>query len=388
MKETGDSFSAPIKNGQRLNFYGHAVAPEIPVIRRKTDELIQTYQKYVPGSRAASSYLLSMSSECQELIKRLLLRPDQRERYNIEFFSGTSRAMEVALARAVGRPAKIILSPFEHPSVVDVARWFTFISGAEVHQVQFEPEDYFRPWQDQEEKLIEDVLRAATIDSRSNVLVLSEVSYATGVVIPTGRIFQRLQRQQRGSTLKLILDGAHAAGNSRNPHVLGECDSYVFSAHKWLLAPEPCGVFISQHESDVVPYDAWGKFLPATTVNVHMMAGLLSSLRLLEELKLERLWAHSRELRKRFINRMRCQFSIVGEDTGTESSLMLAVCPGPGKRWKYETGVLREYLQSNDVHVLVMSIDPHTPWVRVAFPCFIEFQHINILCSVLEEAIS
>jgi cysteine sulfinate desulfinase/cysteine desulfurase-like protein len=388
MKETGDNFSAPIKNGQTLNFYGHAVAPEIPAIRRDTDELVQTYQKYVPGSRAASNYLLSMSAECRELIKQLLLQPEQRERYNVEFFSGTSRAMEIALARAGGRPAKIILSPFEHPSVVDVSRWFASISGAEVHQVQFEPGDYFRHWQDQEDKLIEEVLRESSRDSRSSVLILSEVSYATGGVIPVLKAVQRLQRQPHGSTLKIILDGAHAAGNGQAPHVLDECDSYVFSAHKWLLAPEPCGVVLSQHEGKVVPYDAWNKALPATTANGNMMAGLLSSLRLIEELKLERLWAHSRELRKRFINCMRCKFSIVGEDTGMESSLMLAVCPRPGKRWKYEAVELREYLQRNDVHVLVMSIDPHTPWIRVAFPCFIEVRHVNILCSVLEEAVS
>jgi len=219
-------------------------------------------------------------------------------------------------------------------------------------------------------------------------LVLSEVSYATGGVIPVWKVVQRLRRQPQGSTLKIILDGAHAAGNGQAPHVLDECDSYVFSAHKWLLAPEPCGVVLSQHEGKAVPYDAWNKTLPATTANGNMMAGLLSSLRLIEELKLERLWAHSRELRKRFIHRMRCKFSIVGEDTGIESSLMLAVCPRPEKRWKYEAVELREYLQRNDVHVLVMSIDPHTPWIRVAFPCFIEVQHVNILCSVLEEAIS
>jgi selenocysteine lyase/cysteine desulfurase len=388
MKETGDDFSAPIKNGQTLKFYGHVVAPEIPIIRRNTYELIQTYQKYIPGSRAASNYLLSMSGECQQLIKQLLLKPDQRERYNIEFFSGTSRAMEIALARAGGRPAKIILSPFEHPSVVDVSRWLAFISGVEVHQVKFKPGDYFHHWQDQEDKLIEDVLREASRDARPSVLVLSEVSYATGSVIPVEGVVQRLQRQQHGLTLKIILDGAHAAGNGQAPHVLDECDSYVFSAHKWLLAPEPCGVVLSQHEHEVVPYDAWNRSLPATTANGHMMAGLLSSLRLIEDLKLERLWAHSRELRKRFINNMQCKFSVVGQDTGMESSLMLALCPRPGRRWKYEAAELREYFQRHDVHVLVMSIDPHTPWIRVAFPCFIEVQQINILCSVLEEAIS
>jgi cysteine sulfinate desulfinase/cysteine desulfurase-like protein len=388
MKEMSVNLSAPIKNGQSLNFYGHAVAPEIPIIRRDTDELIRTYQKYVPGSRAASNYLLSMSNECQELIKRLLLPHAQRERYNIEFFSGTSRAMEVALARAVAHPAKIILSPFEHPSVAAVSRWFAFISGAEVHQVQFEPEDYFRPWPNQEEKLIEDVLREANLDARHSVLVLSEVSYAMGGVIPVMSVLQRLPCHHQESKLKIILDGAHAAGNGQAPHVLDDCDSYVFSAHKWLLAPEPCGVILTQHESAVVPYDAWNKALPATTVNVQMIAGVLSSLRLLEELRLERLWAHSRELRERFVNLMQCKFSIIGEETGMKSSLMLAVCPLPGKRWKYEDAELREYLQRNDVHVLVMSIDPRTSWVRVAFPCFIEVQHVNILCSVLEEAIS
>src|SRR5262249_11731944 len=136
MTKPENNTGAPIKNGRLLNFYGYAIAPEIPAIKSCAEELIRTYQGYVPGSQAASSYLLEMADECRQLIKQLLLPPTQWEKYTIEFFAGTGRAMEVALARA-GKSERIILSPFEHPSVVDVAKWYASVSGVEVHQLHF-----------------------------------------------------------------------------------------------------------------------------------------------------------------------------------------------------------------------------------------------------------
>jgi hypothetical protein len=66
------------------------------------------------------------------------------------------------------------------------------------------------------------------------------------------------------------------------------------------------------------------------------------------------------------------------------TTLLLAVSPRAGKRWKFSAAELAAYLQNNSVHALVMNIDPEMPWIRVAFPCFIDFEHVDILCDVLE----
>jgi selenocysteine lyase/cysteine desulfurase len=348
---------------------------------------VQLYQDYVPGSARATGLLLELAEECRALIKELLLETGYREDCRIEFVGGTSRAVEVALART-GRPRKVIVSPFEHPSVMEVAKWFVSISGAELCQLQVTPQDHFRSWQEQEDILVAKIVEAIS-EVQTATLILSEVNYATGVVIPVEQVMERLYQFTDRSRLKIILDGAHAAGNSQNPRGVNQCASYVFSAHKWLLAPEPCGVIVSHNPSshELVPYDAWNTALPATTVNVHMLAGLVSSLRFLKKLTLERLWEHSKQLRRRFVHRIQGLFEVVGENSGMETTLLLAISPRREKRWKFSAAELSAYLQSNSVHALVMNIDPGVPWIRVAFPCFIDFEHVDVLCDVLETTI-
>jgi selenocysteine lyase/cysteine desulfurase len=319
----------------------------------------------------------------------MLLAPEVRDKYRIEFFSGTSRAVEVAIARA-GRPERVILSPFEHPSCLSVARWYGFIAGSEVCQIVFGPEDMFSSWRNQEDKLVKQILKHVSADEKTAVLILSQVCYSTGMVIPVENIIRRMRWSLGGSKLRIIIDGAHSAGNGQRLTISGECDSFVISAHKWLLAPEPCGIILSLdnvHKEELVPYDAWNTNLPSTTANAHMVAGLLSSLRLLNELGFECLWTYSLELRKLFTERMASKFTFIGENTGLRTSLMLALCPRPGKQWKYDFRELREYFKSRDVHVLVLSIDPSTPWVRITLRSFVEFQNLDVLCRALEEAI-
>jgi len=378
---------APVTNGDKLNFYGLAVAPEIRWIRNATNQLVNLYQEYVPGSARATGLLLELAEEARTLIKELLLDPAEAGGCRIEFVGGTSRAVEVALART-GQPRRIIISPFEHPSVIEVAKWFVSISGAELWQLHCAPQHFFRCWQEQEDDLISQIAEAVA-DTKTAALVLSEVNYATGAVIPVERIIDRIYQFTSPLALKIILDGAHAAGNNQNPRGIAKCASYVFSAHKWLLAPEPCGVIVSYNPppDQLVPYDAWNSTLPATTVNVHMLAGLVSSLRFLKKLGMEKLWEHSRRLRRRFVDRIQALFTVVGEDSGVDITLLLAICPSPGRRWKFSATELSAYLQSNSVHALVMNIDPQSPWLRVAFPCFIDFEHVDILCDVLEKTI-
>src|SRR5437764_7639862 len=150
---------APVANGDKLNFYGLAVAPEIRWIRESTNELVDLYQHYVPGSAKATALLLELAEEARALVRELLLESDVRENYRIEFVGGTSRAVEVALART-GRRQNVIISLVEHPSVMEVAKWFVSIAGAELCSLQFEPRDHFRCWQKQEDVLIGKILEA------------------------------------------------------------------------------------------------------------------------------------------------------------------------------------------------------------------------------------
>ena len=69
---------APVANGDKLNFYGLAVAPEIRWIRESTNELVDLYQHYVPGSAKATALLLELAEEARALVRELLLESDVR----------------------------------------------------------------------------------------------------------------------------------------------------------------------------------------------------------------------------------------------------------------------------------------------------------------------
>ena len=90
---------------------------------------------------------------------------------------------------------------------------------------------------------------------------------------------------------------------------------------------------------------------------------------------------------RRFVDRTQSLFAVVGEDSRMDTTLLLAICPRSGKQWKFSAADLSAYLQNNSVHALVMNIDSEMPWLRVAFPCFIDFAHVDILCDVLEKTI-
>jgi selenocysteine lyase/cysteine desulfurase len=388
MKIHENGLRAPIQNGHMLKFNGMAVAPELGSIKEHVDKILHAYQESIPGSEAASNFLLTLSSECRKLLRQMLFGATPQDGYSVEFYSGTSRAMEVAIAR-LRRPAQVILSPFEHPTAIEVSRWYTSVSGTRMHQIQFTPEEYSYGWREQEDSFIEGLRHALASATGHSVLILSEVCYATGMVIPVAQIIERIRQQCGASKLSIIIDGAHSMGNGHDPHILDECESYIFSAHKWLLAPEPCGIILSRRtgNDELIPYDAWSLTLPCTTANARTIAGLFASLRLLDKIGFESLWAHSRELQRRFLERMNSKLEFIGENTGMKTSLMMAIRPKEGKRWKFEIGELHSYLQGNSVHVLILSIEPGTPWIRIAFHCFSETEHLDMLCSVLEGAI-
>jgi|GEM_PF-6019047 len=375
-----EAISTSPADRHKLNFYGLAVAPEIVQVRARADALLDDYQRRVPGSALAKAWLDDAAAECRGTIRRLLF-PALAGEPLIELFAGTSRALEVALAHS-GRPETIVLSPFEHPSTVAVARWFARIAGARVVELPFDPcmcEDFRERTR---RRLTSDIARAARGET---TLIISDIHYMTGLAIPVEPMLRALAGVPR---LRVIVDGAHAAGNDHLPAGASSCDAYVFSAHKWLLAPMPCGVVVARarETADDSAYDAWGITLPRTTANVPMLAGFLGALRVIDDAGLEMLHAHSRGLRAHFIERTRGRFAIVGETSGLEQTLMVAIRP-TASCWRFDAAGLARHLESRAVHALVLPMADGEPWVRVAFPPFLNRGHVDVLCNVFENAV-
>ncbi len=369
-----------------LDFWKLAVAPQRGEIANSADELMRKYAQYVPGSDECSNFLISLVLECRERIRNTLVSSAYRDHCNIEFVPSMCRGLEIALCRIKGL-SRIILSPFEHPSVLALARWLGNIINADVCQLHFEATDYLLSPIEQEKKMIKMIQDEVESSCGPTALILSVVSYSTGLVIRTSKIMNHLQKIN-DSSLHVILDGAHAAGNYISSIDIDKCWAYVISVHKWLLSPEPCGVIITPRpiREDEIPYDAWSHSFPATTTNVRVFTSLASSLRAIDRVGLENWRAHSIRLRDHFIRRMHSRLSVIGCSSGMEMTSFIAVRPKSGHLWKWPIEKLGEYLEEQSVYILMLSIDHDTPWLRIAFPYTQNIEQVNELCNILDNA--
>lgn len=381
----GITAATPVVSEQRksLNFWKFAVAPQQGEIADCANELMRRYAQYIPGSDESSKFLLSLVLECRERIRNTLLSSADRDHCSIEFVPNMCRGLEIALCRIKGL-SRIILSPFEHPSALAVARWLANIIKADVCQLHFEATDYILSRSEQEKKLADMIQDKLQNSGGPTALILSVVSYATGLAIRTDEIISRL-RDVDDSSLYVILDGAHAAGNYISDMDIHKCSAYVISVHKWLLSPEPCGVIITPRpvSDEEASYDAWSRSFPATTANVRVFTSLVSSLRAIDRVGLENWHAHSIRLRDHFIQRMHSRLSVIGYSAGMEMTSFVAVCPNSGYRWRWRMEELSKFLEQHSVYLLMLSIDPETPWMRIAFPYTLQIQQVDELCDVL-----
>lgn len=354
------------------------------------------YQRNVPGSRLAASYLEGLANSCRNKIIELLRIESDRDKISIEFYSGTSRAIEVSITRAP-KPLKVIISPYEHPSEVKVIDWLVTHLGIEKVSLSISIDCFERNW-DTIEKEIETQLREIVKDgSRNYLFVVSEVSYFTGMIVPVKRIMDKFRRVN-GVNLLFLIDASHSVGNFKECFgggnlTLEKNDSYIFGSHKWLLAAEPCGVLILNSEGSELSnslYDSWSHNLPETTVGVLKIANFLSSLEFfLEGNRYDTLLVLSKKMKKYFIESVSDKFHVIGYLSRQEQSNLIAIKPKDGYVWKESTREsLTHFFAKNGVNCLVLDKDPRVFWLRLTFLYFITYSENKRLKKILEKSIA
>ncbi|HZP25758.1 MAG TPA: aminotransferase class V-fold PLP-dependent enzyme [Dehalococcoidia bacterium] len=135
---------------------------------------------------------------------------------------------------------------------------------------------------------------------RTKLLVLSHISYSTGVRLP----LKEINRLSHAHGARVLVDGAQTMGHiALDMHDL-DADFYAFPGHKWLLGPDGVGgLFIRQDLIESVrpvdvghwatkDYDFEGHFTPATdiiqkfemsTTNGALWAGMTEAIAMQEE---------------------------------------------------------------------------------------------------------
>jgi hypothetical protein len=390
-----------------------SMAPSIKSINNQTMSYYYKYQRAVPTSDIARNFLLERAEAARALLNRYLLNDDKHKKLlHAEFFPGTSRALEAGILR-IGDITHIVLSPYEHPSQVDVVRWLCE-TQRDITYTDLRPQSpaFFQGgWSQQKTQVCEALEKEISKKPTGKVaIVLSEVHYITGIHVRVGEIMEELRR--RNNNLVFIVDGSQAVGNLAKPlsSFAGQLvpnDFYYFSAHKWLLSPNTCGVLISQvTNSQLHPYDVFGFTLPTSTIDPNTIFGLVSALEFLFDGRglfgrFSEISRFSREQFRAIVSIKDSKLEIVESvTTDLSASLFLAVRPGIGYRWKYDNKSFWEEIRRRGVDLTVIPEGvPHfegeksdgarvdSYLLRVSFPYFLTGKNVKNLVGHLNALI-
>lgn len=151
------------------------------------------------------------------------------------------------------------------------------------------------------------------MDERTRLVILSEISYATGQLLPVAEIAR--VAHARGATV--VVDGAQTAGHVPiDVHAMG-VDAYAVPSHKWLCGPAGAGMLYVRRDriADIDPvkvshraaetYDFEGGFEPlrdrvtkfeVSTMSTPVIAGTVAAIEQYLESGIEATWDRVREL--------------------------------------------------------------------------------------------
>jgi selenocysteine lyase/cysteine desulfurase len=390
LADLGRDYYPPVASD--YSYFNAGVSPQITFAARKSARFIEKYQAKLPGSIEAGAFLAAEAETCRQRLKVMLFGDAQEADWSIQFFPSTSRALEVALAdfRIVD---KIILSPYEHPSEIAVANWYSTLLDCNCIALRFHGGAFGALWDEQEKALVELI---SPLAGPGCVLVLSEVCYRTGMRIPIDKVQARLRQELGEKTPRIVVDAAHSVGNGEgSTRIPQSCESYILSTGKWLFSPEPGGirVFKVNPPKGIRAYDAWDQMLPHTTANARMLGGLKAGLDLISTLGAGNLIQRSGVVKREFLSLFQAledRLHIIGDPRDQRSTAMMAIAPKTGFKWR-ECGQKLHELLINKERVFVTVVEGAAgdakEWIRVAFPYYLDARDLRRLRNALESIV-
>lgn len=380
--------------GPRNNFSAGAFAPQTPRLRAYTTKREISYQKRVPGSTRAAKWLNRKWQQVRhELLALISSSHHPATVRDIAMFSSTSRAMEVALLSYPG-PRNLVISPYEHPSTRHVARWIgSFVQEDEY--VQGFAGDIPNPLEAGTKDFVDrvaTVLVSALDRSRFNVVVLSEVHYITGTVLPVEQIqAEVINRSVKvGRAVGFVIDGAHAIGNhTYKPAGLAIDAPYVFSGHKWLGAAEPSGLLTwrTNHTHPIAQkgrpscYDMWSDHMPRCTVGSGPLLNLRDAVRL--HMRMGEKFHERREVLYERLLEVAAESSCELLRPNGERSNLVALHPAPGRKWVCDRRELEKRLRGFECACSVMKLKAGHIVLRLMLQYYLDLSSLDALGRAL-----
>lgn len=271
--------------------------PVVEAMRERLDLELE----HGPTTRLVMEDRMALGARLRELTARLLGADDDE----IAITGNTTHGLNIVINGIDLKPGdRVVTSAVEHSSGIVPAYYLRERRGAELAIVPVAAEDGAAAVA---------ARFAEAIGARARLVVLSEISYSTGQLLPLHEI---VQAAHRAGALVLV-DGAQTAGHLPIDVRASGVDAYAIPAHKWLCGPDGLGMLYVRR--DVIPaiepvdvagraaasYDLAGHFEPErekitkyelTTVSGALIAGTVAALEQHLASGPQAVWARARAL--------------------------------------------------------------------------------------------
>lgn len=386
------------------NFNVAASAPTIKFVHARIAHALERYSKHGPGSKDAKENLTSICASATEKLLRIFDPQGTVAHPQVEFYSGTTRALEVVLLGLGGNPL-IILSPFEHDTEESAAEWVARIRAGksvklslDLVQVDSSIEQAVEACADEVSRLIGE--RRSSKASGKVALIVSEIFYLTGERVPVEVLIRVLREKHKlvaKNDYELIIDAAHLLGEMKSLSQFSSVTSIIGSCHKWLMSPEPCGFVIrdgSRVSAIGKSYDVWNSGVPIATGSSMMIAAADSGLELVHFMSCSTIRSLSFQLMRMFIANTKSHVRVwsgrdkLSNDQDDNGSPMCLISPAPGFKWRHsKVPQLEAHFKKVGVSVCICDIVGLAPAVRVSFPYFADLSQLKSLEKAVLRAI-
>jgi isopenicillin-N epimerase len=224
------------------------------------------------------------------------------------------------------------------------------------------------------------------ITPRTKLIFFSHITTATGVVLPA----KELCGLARSKGILSAVDGAHVIGMMKlNVHDLG-CDMYSSSPHKWLMAPKGSGFLYVRDEVidrlwNTIATEGWDdkkiraeRFQRIGSSNVPALWGLRASIKLANDIGLERIERRHRQLADYILGEMmkRGAESWTSPDATLRCGIVSVNCP-PIPRMELESWLWQTH------KIRIRGGDPHK--LRLSTPYYLQKKDIDRFLAKFDE---
>ena len=188
-----------------------------------------------PTTRAVMDDSVALAGRLRELSARLL----GAEADEIAITGNTTEGLNIVISGLALEPGdRIVTSSVEHGSGIVPAYYLRERRGAELEIVAVAA-------QDAPDAIAERF--AAALSRPARLVILSEISYSTGQLLPLAEIVEAAH----GAGACVVVDGAQTAGHIPIDVRASGVDCYAIPSHKWLCGPDGLGMLYVRR--DLIP---------------------------------------------------------------------------------------------------------------------------------------